>query len=576
MLAALLLGVAGEPGSESVEIAPGVFARGRSLGDDRAAVEEVWIRPARRAGEPSPDLGPLLEAAFDWCSGNKPNGVRRSETGFVSYSGCAIRVESGPYRLSRTAVLRQLRERAPVEIDLGGAAILHTPEQPRSVRVADVPSLACDPGHQGDYYEVSDPESFDDFLHADPEGAVPISRIEPNRERTPGCPEGGSVCKYGGNAARVITAKPHGLTDGSPLGIGDVAVFSVPGTPYDHQRLLVKEVVGPTAFIVTPFFEAVAASGGSVRETATTIWCNGHRWRAGKPMIALKGPGDVRNSRVSLRGGSFAVDVMLYRTAAVLIDGDSGQDRQGGAEWVSVDTTHSGTSDLRGQIVVDMGTPDGEGICQHVDVRVQSDHWGPSWGPAVWNRSCSFAEIEIHQGHGGGLWVGIDRHNFPNPAGVAVKGAVLGCKDGPCLWVRSGTLQFGPGFAAIGSQFGPLHSPPGPYMGLVAILGGPRDSALVNVTAHGMSWSAGQESDLDCYVLLGDHLLFVQDGGALLGGNRPVGSGRDTLFCSAPGTQVDDFVLEHTRNLTWGGNPRFAEVESRGHRSKPERWIWNP
>jgi hypothetical protein len=205
-----------------------------------------------------------------------------------------------------------------------------------------------------------------------------------------------------------------------------------------------------------------------------------------------------------------------------------------------------------------------QGICQHVDVRVYSDAWGPSWGPAVWNRTCRFAKIELHQGHGGGLWVGNDDRGGDNPTPVAVSGAVLGCRDGPCLWVRSGTVQFDAGFTVMGSQFGPLHEPPGPYMGVVAMLGGPAGGALVNVIAHGGLWSAGQESDLDCYVRVGDHVIFVQQGGALTAGNGASGSGRDTLFCSAPGTQADEFVLEHTRNRSWGGHPEWAEVEKRG------------
>jgi hypothetical protein len=430
---------AGEPQLESSEIAPGVFARGRSLGEDRAAVEAVWIRPARQAGQPSPDLQPLLEAAFDWCSGNTPNNhFRRSERGAEIHAGCSIHVESGPYRIGRTAVLRQLREFSPVEVDLGNAAILHTPDPPRSVRVADVPSLRCDAVHQGDYYQVSDPESFDDFTHADPEGDVAIERIEPNRGKTRGCPNGDAVCKYGGHAVRVTTAKPHGLTDGGALGIGDVAVFSVPNTAYDGKRLLVKEVVNDEAFIVTPEFEPSAAAGGSVRETATTIWCNGSAWRAGKPMIAIGGPGHVHESRIALRGGRFSVDGVLFRTTAVLIDGDKGGGR-GGAEWITVDTTHGGNGDLRGQIVVDMGSAEQiRDVCQHIEVRVFSDAWGPSWGPAVRNRTCRFAEIELHQGHGGGVWVGTDEPGYLGPTPVVLRGAVLGCRDGPCLWVRSG------------------------------------------------------------------------------------------------------------------------------------------
>ncbi len=565
LLLAALAGAGAEPAAESIEIAPGVEARGRSLGPDRSAVETVWIRPARRAGEPSPDLGPLLEAAYDWCAGNAPSSARRLEAGMVAHSGCSIRLESGPYRITRTAVLRPLRERSPVEIDLGGASILHMPERPRSVKVSELGSLRCDAAHRGDYYEVSDPESFDDFQHADPERDVRIARIEPNREKTPGCPNGGPVCKYGGNAARVITASPHGFTDGGPLALGDVAVFSAPGTPYDRERLLVKEVLSPTEFIVTPFFVPAPATGGSVRETATTIWCNGNRWRAGKPMIAIGGPGNLRETRISLRGGKFAVDGLLYRTAAVLIDGDSGNDRSGGAGWVSVETTHSGNGDLRGQIVVDMGIAEpSRSICEHVDVRVYSDAWGPSWGPAVWNRSCRFAKIELHQGHGGGLWVGNDDRASDNPTPVSVSGAVLGCRDGPCLWVRSGTVQFDAGFTVMGSQYGPLHAPPGPYRGLVAILGGGPGSSPVNVIAHGGNWGAGQESDLDCYVWLGDRAMLVQQGGALTAGNATKGSGRDTLFCSAPGTKVDDFVVEHTRNGSWGGNPSWKDVEKRG------------
>jgi hypothetical protein len=554
------LGARADTREETREIAPGVVESGSSLEPDRMSIDTVWIRPPRSAGAPSPDLAPLLDAAFDWCAGNTERGARRTESGMASHSGCSIRVESGPYRIGRTAILRQRRELSPVDIDLGSAAILHFPDKPRSVRVADIPSLACDPKHEGDYYEVSDAESLDDFTHADPDGDVPIESIELNRESTPGCPNGGAVCKYGGHAVRVTTAKPHGLTAGGPFELGDIAVFSVPNTPYDGKRLLVKEVVGKKEFIVTPEFEPAAARGGSVRETATTIWCNGHRWRAGKPMIAIGGPGHVRMSRISLHGGKFSVDGILYRTSAVLVDGDKGSDGRGGAEWIDVDTTHNGNSDLRGQIVVDMGTArESDGICQHIHARVYSDAWGPSWSPSVRNTTCRFADLEVHQGHGGGVWIGTDEPGVLGPTPVALSGALLGCKDGPCLWVRSGTVQFGPGFAVMGSQFGPLHDPPGPFMGLVAILGGP-PGTLANVIAHGTGWNAGQESDLDCYVWVGDRVTFVQQGGTLAAGNGAVGVGDDTLFCSAPGTRAADFVLEHTQNQQWGGKPKFVDV----------------
>ena len=57
--------------------------------------------------------------------------------------------------------------------------------------------------------------------------------------------------------------------------------------------------------------------------------------------------------------------------------------------------------------------------------------------------------------------------------------------------------------------------------------------------------------------------MFDQQGGSLFGGHGSVGSGRDTFFCSAPKTEVDDFVFAHTRNLDWGGHPEISEVDKR-------------
>ena len=566
MLAALLAGcalatIAASRDEASVrEIAPGVYAELTNAEAGFVTVRVVRISPRKAKGATTPDLGPMLEAAFDWCTGRVPNGFQTRERGQSTDHGCRIALDAGVYRIDKTAVLRPRIAPMPMTIDLGSAVIVHTPTPPPTITVSELRSKPCDPERLGEYVNVSNPESFDDFLTADPEGSVEIASIGPNASVSPGCPSGMTTCKYGANAVRIRTRRPHGMTDGGFLALGDVAVLAVPGTKYDGLRLLVKEVLDEHAFMVTTNFRPQeTASSGTVRETSTTAWCNGHRWRAGKPMIALGGPDSARKARITLEGGKFVVDRVLYRTSAVLIDGDKGPSGKGGAEWFTVDTTHGGDGTLRGQIVVDLGTDDPkQNLCQHITVRVDSNSWGPAWGPSVWNRSCATSDITVRQGHGGGVWVGIDSPGFSGPTPVTLRGSLHGCYDGPCLWVKSGLVVLADGMKIQGSMWGP-YGREGPARGLTAILGTKRGSR-VNVIAHGAVWGAAQDSDLDCYVRLGDVASFVQVGGQVTTGNAKQGYGRESFFCDTPPSKVDIFVLDYVHRRGWGGDPEIVQL----------------
>jgi hypothetical protein len=541
-------------------IAPGVFAITSNRGDGATTVREVRIAPKRRVGEPTPDLTPLLEAAHGWCSGRTPNGFQTQESGHITAHGCRIALDAGVYRIQQTAILRAPSENLQIEIDLGSSVIVHDPDTPSTLTVEELATTACTPKNLGAYYNLENPESFDDFQHSDPEGEVQIELARPNDLRTANCPAGTPTCKYGANALRIRTRTPHGLTDGGALELGDVVVVSAPNSSYDDQRLLVKEVVDATNFIVTlaePPMEVVKS--GVIRETATTVWCNGHRWRAGKPMIAIGGPDSVRKSRLSINGGKFLIDTNLFRTTAILIDGDSGPTGRAGAEWISVNTTHGGNGNLRGQIVVDMGTDDPKkNLCQHISVHVDSNSWGHSWSPSVRNRTCSTSDITVRQGHGGGVWIGIPKPNFNGPVGVSLRGSIHGCYDGPCLWIRSGVIHIADGMKIMGSMWGP-QGRGGPAAGVVAILGSDHNSR-VNITAHGAIWGAAQDSDLDCYIRMGGMAAFVQVGGQVTSGNSERGFGEEVLFCDTPPNRVDDFVLDHVQRRSWGGRARLVDL----------------
>ena len=558
--ALLAAGVAHAGAPNRTTIAPGVVALITNSGQGVTTVEEVRISPSREPDQPTPDLTPMLEAAFNWCTGKTPNGFQRNEFGHTTDHSCRIALDAGVYLIRRTSILRFPRPALQMTIDLGSAVIVHAPERPQVLSVKQLESIACTPENLGDYYNIENPETFDDFRHADPEGNVGISIAKPNDLKTAGCPEGSTICKYGANALRIDFKTPHGLTDGGSLNLGDVIVLSVPNSAYDGQRLLVKEVVDSDTIIVTlPFVPEQVARIGTARETATTVWCNGNRWRAGKPMISVAGPGSVRTSRLTITGGSFLIDVDLFRTAAILIDGDSGPTGTSGAEWVSVDTTHGGNGNLRGQIVVDMGTDDYKrDICQNISVRVDSDAWGHSWSPSVRNLTCATSDITVRQGHGGGVWIGLPVPSYNGPLGVTLRGALQGCYDGPCLWVRSGVVNIADGMKIFGSMWGP-QGRVGPARGLVAILGNDQRNP-VNVISHGALWGAAQDSDLDCYIRLGAIASFVQIGGQLTSGNADRGYGRETLFCDTLPHKIEDFVLEHVQRRSWGGNPSLVEM----------------
>ncbi len=564
-------------------IAPGVVALITNRGAGVTTVEEVRITPSRLVDQPTPELAPLLEAAFGWCTGQVPNGFEQQTYGTVTDHGCRIALDGGVYVIRKTAVLRSPKENLPMTIDLGSAVIVHSPDQPRSLKVADLAHTACQPEKLGDYYQVENPESFDDFRNADPEGEVAIEIAKPNDLRTAGCPTGTTVCKYGANALQITTKTPHGLSDGGPLDLGDVIVVSALNSVYDRERLLVKEVLDGRSFIVTlDSAPTETLRAGSIRETATTVWCNGNRWRAGKPMIAVGGPGSAINNRLAITGGKFVVDGSLFRTAAILVDGDPGPTGRSGAAWISVNTTHGGNGSLRGQIVVDMGTDDSQqSKCQNISVRVDSDSWGHSWSPSVWNRTCDTSDISVRQGHGGGVWIGLDNPSYDGPTGVTLRGSIQGCYDGPCLWIRSGVVNLADGIRIWGSMWGPqgrINDPmwtgpqgsTGPARGLVAIFGTQR-SSLVNITAHGAIWGAGQDSDLDCYVRIGGLAAFVQIGGQVTSGNAKRGFGKEALFCDTPFIKVEDFVLEHVQRRYWGGEPDLVEMSPLNQRLLRQR-----
>lgn len=562
-LAALATPATSAPGAPTTRaIAPGVEAQ---IGIDEhgmRTVQELRIGLPRRRGETPPDLGPALTAAYDWCAGNVENGLEAEYKGWDTRHGCNIRVDTGVYRITQAAILRQTkRQRVPIEIDLGGSSILHIPDPVRSVSVRELAALPCNAAALGSTVNVEDPESLDAIDVADPEGRVEIARIGPNAGRTPGCPAGGVVCKYGAQAIRVETRTPHGLQDGGVLGLGDVVELSVPGTEYDGQRLLVKEVASPTTFLATPDQPPrESVSKGSVRETATTAWCNGASWRAGRPMIAIGGPGDSAMTQTTLRGGFFRFDGSLFRTTAVLVDGELGPDGVGGAGWVRIEgVSHTGNSSVRGQMLVALGTPHAErSFCHGVEVDASSDFMPPSWSPAVWNQSCNMARVRIRQHHGGGVWWGLDAPGLSGPTSGILEGYVEGCRDGPCLWVRSGKIVLADGFKAWGSVWGPSGegSQQGPNAGRVAILGSERGFP-VNVVAHGATWGAGQHSDLDCYVALGNVSHFVQSGGYLVSGDVRVGHGEEYLFCRAKGASAGDVTIEHAEVGAWSGEPRI-------------------
>jgi hypothetical protein len=133
---------------------------------------------------------------------------------------------------------------------------------------------------------------------------------------------------------------------------------------------------------------------------------------------------------------------------------------------------------------------------------------------------------------------------------------VEGCKDGPCLWVRSGQLVLEGGFKAWGSVVGPMGTPPGPNRGLVALLGTPGGQP-VNVVAHGASWGASPDSDLDCYVRVAASSRLVQLGGYAVSGDATRGSGDEWLFCREQGGAEGGVWLEHLEQGSWGGPPRI-------------------
>lgn len=550
--------------AETYEITPGVVAYGSNIEDDQAGVYVVVVAPSR-SGSTSPDLSPLLVAAWDWCANNVSNPMRATESGSSVFAPCIIEVESGPYIIGDTAVLRVKAGIVPqITVNLVGVTLRHVPSVPANRTVAQMVTEVCTDDELGDYYNVTNPDSLDDFVNADATGAVTIATFLPNNTTTAGCEDGDTSCKYGTNALLVNTTGAHGFSDGDETGLGDVITFAGTGvTDLNSEIVEVKEVVDSDTFIVTVTDTDALTSGatGTVEETDTTVWCNGARWTVGKPMIAIGGEGHWGETPIKIIGGFAVFDATLYRNIGIFLDNEIGTGSGGtGAGGVSnvdiVDFSHGGFGHLRGAIPVVLGldADDGEGDCRRIKASVYSDSLGRSWSPSLWNRTCAGSEVTVYQGHGGGYWQG--RSTVTNqPQGVIANLHLWGCRDGPCLWIKSGanTVIHGEIHGDVGGIY---------QSGRVAIIGGAVGTSEPQVTADGVSWQAGSGADLDCYVYLGDDVEFSQKGGYLVAGNASSGSGNETLFCSAPNTTPARFVLEQYRFADWGGDPVLANVTS--------------